>query len=444
MVRRILGIVMPLLLIGCGSGGGSKSSGSGGAGGDGVAGGGGHGGVGSGGAGNAGAGGSNGGALATGGNPLVGGSGGSASLGGAGGEASGGAGGSSGGRGAPGTGGAGGAAGAPTSPIVAKGTSMSISPNAIAVGSDGNVWFTELIQAHVGRMTPDGTVTLYPTTDWGETLTRGPDGNIWLTEADIEPTTAYIAKITPAGVLTEYELPAVVGGRGPDTLITGPDGNLWWADTQGYVANDTTEGQTTQYATGPAGFITVGKDGNLWFLTSHNFASTATLVSADLQGNILSQVPFTCSAGGITGMTQGPDGNFWIAENDTYDSTTQTYTDTGFVGRLTPAGALTQFPLPVDAGHEYSFPRDILAEPDGLLWFAQYANGTLDSITTDGVLTKYQTKYPVGTSLMDLDPAALTVGLDGKTLWFAGSNGVGSFLPADLGGGATPDGGARD
>ncbi|HVV48746.1 MAG TPA: hypothetical protein VHO06_03725, partial [Polyangia bacterium] len=341
-----------------------------------------------------------------------------------------------------GAGGSGGAA-TTTTIVLARGTTTSIQPAAIAIGADGDVWFTDGATARVGRIALDGTVTFFPTTDWGQAITRGPDGNIWLTEADIDPTTAYIAKITPAGALTEYELPAVLGGRGPRTLITGPDGDLWWADTQGYVAKDTTDGETTQFATGmAAGFITVGPDGNLWFIASHNFHTTATLTSVDLQGNVLKQVPFTCSAGGISGMTLGPDGNFWITESDTYDATTSAYTDTGFVGRLTPAGVLTQFPLPLDALAANSFPQHIVAEPDGLLWFAQPGNSSLDSITPDGVLTKYRLEYSVGTTVLNLQAPALAVGLDGKTLWFAGDGAFGSFLPPDLGGGAATDAGA--
>ena len=57
----------------------------------------------------------------------------------------------------------------------------------------------------------------FPLTNMPNHLTQGPDGNIWVAEGNI-------AKITPAGVVTEFSPGDISGASG---ITTGPDGNLW-------------------------------------------------------------------------------------------------------------------------------------------------------------------------------------------------------------------------
>src|SRR5450631_240507 len=55
-------------------------------------------------------------------------------------------------------------------------------PSGLALGSDGNVWFTDPKNLKVGRMTPSGAVVEYPVSDPPTTIAGGPDGNLWFTE----------------------------------------------------------------------------------------------------------------------------------------------------------------------------------------------------------------------------------------------------------------------
>ena len=97
----------------------------------------------------------------------------------------------------------------------------------ITAGPDGNLWFTGLDRAQIGRLTPAGQVTefLLPSanSDEREEITAGPDGNLWFTEEYNHQ----IGRITPAGQITEFPLPATAmpTGRG---ITAGPDGNLWF------------------------------------------------------------------------------------------------------------------------------------------------------------------------------------------------------------------------
>jgi virginiamycin B lyase len=64
------------------------------------------------------------------------------------------------------------------------------------------------------------------------------------------------------------------------------------------------------------------------------------------------------------GITAGPDGNLWFAEAD-------------HIGRITPAGSITAFPLPTQG----SSPEGITAGPDGNLWFTEYIGNKIGRLS---------------------------------------------------------------
>ncbi len=136
----------------------------------------------------------------------------------------------------------------------------------IAKGPDGDLWFLEYPANMVGKMTIHGTFTEYriPTpTSRPVGIAAGPDGNMWFTEWWGNN----IGKITPSGHITEYPLPTP--NAYPADITLGPDGNLWFTEFYGEsIGSITPQGQITEYRLphggGPYG-ITVGPDGNLWF-----------------------------------------------------------------------------------------------------------------------------------------------------------------------------------
>jgi streptogramin lyase len=57
------------------------------------------------------------------------------------------------------------------------------SPNGIAAGPDGNLWFTEE-SGKIGRISPSGTITEFPVPTASNApngIAAGPDGNLWFT-----------------------------------------------------------------------------------------------------------------------------------------------------------------------------------------------------------------------------------------------------------------------
>src|SRR5262245_27695349 len=83
-------------------------------------------------------------------------------------------------------------------------------------------------------------------------------------------------------------------------------------------------------------------------------------------------IPDTTSAR-PEGITRGPDGNLWFAE---------TFADR--IGRITPAGVVTQFSLPFG-----SQPAEITAGPDGNLWFTEIGSSRIGRITPAGGITEF-------------------------------------------------------
>src|SRR5262249_22884463 len=81
-------------------------------------------------------------------------------------------------------------------------------PWAIAVGPDGNIWFTEAVGNRIGRITPAGVITEFPIptgSSVSEDITAGPDGNLWFTESAGNS----IGRITTNGVITEFAIPTL-------------------------------------------------------------------------------------------------------------------------------------------------------------------------------------------------------------------------------------------
>ena len=100
------------------------------------------------------------------------------------------------------------------------------SPYSIAVGADGNLWFTETVGNNIGRITPGGTITEFAlphANSQPKGIAAGPDGNLWFTEL------GRIGRISSAGTITEFPLPA---GDTAFLITPGPKGDphMWFTE----------------------------------------------------------------------------------------------------------------------------------------------------------------------------------------------------------------------
>jgi hypothetical protein len=99
-------------------------------------------------------------------------------------------------------------------------------PLSITTGPDGALWFTENGGNKIARITTAGVITEFPipTADSNPTgITAGPDGALWFAEASADK----IGRITTEGVITEFPITA---GSFPTDITTGPDGALWFPE----------------------------------------------------------------------------------------------------------------------------------------------------------------------------------------------------------------------
>lgn len=119
------------------------------------------------------------------------------------------------------------------------------------------------------------------------------------------------------------------------------------------------------------------------------------LVSGAASAQSVTEFPLPSGSGPL-GITAGPDGNVWFA--------TQT---TGTIGRITPAGTITQFSAPT-AGSGTS---SIATGSDGNLWFTENNANKIGRFTPGpNTMTEFQI---VGSRT----PTAITASADGF-LWF--------------------------
>jgi virginiamycin B lyase len=134
--------------------------------------------------------------------------------------------------------------------------------------------------------------------------------------------------------------------------------------------------------------------------------------------------PLADESSGPNGIIAGADGNLWFTEFNAKK-----------IGRITPTGQITEFPLPggipVDTG-----PHEIAAEPDGNLWFSIPGANKVAQITPSGVVTEFQLPPPPAGTAGALQvpptrrPASITAGPDGN-LWFTERdiNAIGRITP---------------
>lgn len=132
-------------------------------------------------------------------------------------------------------------------------------PGAIAEDGEGNLWFAEPSSEEIARLTPAGVITQIPVGVVVRDITVGPDGNLWFTSDNA------IGTLSPSGTgLRLFPVPALVA---PDQITAGPHGTLWFTDSNPETANGreagelgtiTTAGAVTMFSQGITGLATFG------------------------------------------------------------------------------------------------------------------------------------------------------------------------------------------
>ncbi|HTD38880.1 MAG TPA: hypothetical protein VK669_15320, partial [Candidatus Limnocylindrales bacterium] len=192
-----------------------------------------------------------------------------------------------------------------------------------------------------------------------------------------------------SGTITEFPSG---GMSAPDRIVAGSDGNMWFSnDCGGQIGRITPSGTVTVFA----------------------LPTPVALPAGDVP---TPSTPTAC----IASLAAGPDGNVWFTE-----------LRTNRVGKITPAGTVTEFSAGISPG---ATPWGIAAGRDGNLWFTEgdggppsYSTPRIARITTSGVVTEFTQGMSAGTF-----PQGITAGPDGN-MWFAEHGYPGPPAPPDAG-----------
>jgi len=211
---------------------------------------------------------------------------------------------------------------------------------------------------------------LPPSLKTPDAIVLGPDGALWFTQADSNDKrkASVLGRITTAGETSAVAIPK---GSRPRALAAGPDGALWYAaegDHVGRLGRVTPAGVDELLLPGgldSADGIATGADGALWFT---NGARIGRLVP----GSAPTFIPFPAAESSLGQIVAAADGALW-------------FDGLGIIGRITPAGAVRTFRLP--SGIAYV--NDMALTADGALWFTAYGDARIGRIAPDGHIRLY-------------------------------------------------------
>lgn len=249
-------------------------------------------------------------------------------------------------------------------------------PAEIVLGPDGNLWFTEIGAAKLGRMNTNGTLLAECSLSSGskpDGIAVGPDNRIWFTlsssshnrVARIDPFAA-----DPCGTYSQF--PSSSGTLNqPGDISAGPPGTdrLWFTEAGGNrISSITTSGSISQGTTLPTPASEPSG------ITASSAAVWATLSGASqvvrIDPNSGAVTNFVSTGAGPSAIATGPDGALWFTE-----------TGANKIGRLTASTnpALTnEFSVPTPN----SQPGGITLGPDNALWFTEFAANKIGRIAT--------------------------------------------------------------
>ncbi len=121
-----------------------------------------------------------------------------------------------------------------TSGVIGSGDTFTLPPGNSSIyfmtlGPDGNLWFTQASPSAVGRMTPAGAFTIFPTPTPSSLpfgIAAGPDGQLWFVERNGDNIGSIPTTASSGADITEY--PVGVSNAGLEYIVAGPDKRMWF------------------------------------------------------------------------------------------------------------------------------------------------------------------------------------------------------------------------
>jgi streptogramin lyase len=270
-------------------------------------------------------------------------------------------------------------------------------PSAIVVGPDKTLWFAA--KSLIGRITTSGTLTRFavPSPYVVDNIVAGSDGALWFIDGDHNA----IGRLTTSGAFKFFAIKGSIHVAG---VTLGPDGNFWFADSKrGSIGRVSGNGKITRLVTAwPRGFdplgIATGPDKRLWITDYDN----NKIIAMTLDGRTQTFAT-TTKTSRPTIIVAGKDGNLWFVESNADQ-----------IGRITPAGKITEFPLKSYGGRDPKFnprPLGLAWGFDGKLWFTGGTADMIRRLSPNGAIEDFNTKS------IEVTPTGIVAGPDGN-LWF--------------------------
>ncbi len=280
---------------------------------------------------------------------------------------------------------------APAAPKVNGIYDVGGSPKYLAADGSGNVWVTLSGSANdVARISPAGVVKEFdvPGVTNPVGIGLGPDGNLWVTQSGavvrIPPTQPATAQAFPIASLTD-----------PRAITAGPDGNVWTASgDQAYRIPPANPAGFTAFPVTGMGARGISAGPSLIWIA--DFGSQR-IVSLKTDGSVAKAYDV---GGGPQEVAAGPGQQVAFANPGAMPQQ---------IGRITPPGPPQTRDLPTATD-----PFGVVRGDDGAYWFAQFAAGTLGRLTPAGAYTtlsglpagsgpRYITTGPSGTLCVGLE-----------------------------------------
>lgn len=204
----------------------------------------------------------------------------------------------------------------------------------------------------------------------------------------------------------------------PVALTPDANGDMWYPEPSG-IARVDPAGRITEF---PANgnqlvesAVLTDSSGDAWYLGSQTLPTTETFLNEVTPSGAISDIPLPAT-GSPTAIEVGPNGDVWIALGQFGDQGQQ---ESGIILMVTPAGAITQYPIP-------SFAYNATFTPDGTLWFTDQSH--IGWITPgEAAGAPDEIAAPVAGNVM----GGILVGPDGN-VWFAEQSGIGEISSAHV------------
>lgn len=255
----------------------------------------------------------------------------------------------------------------------------------IAAGPDGNVWLTLAFNAagkDVARITPAGEVTEYELETANPLgVAAGPEGKVWVTQ------NGGVTRFSPADPEGTKEFIEEIKIVGNHAIVAGPDGNLWVATDNNLVRIDPVSKEAKPFGVAGLSPKDIDVAGSLLAIASQEKVVTAA--PAD-PANTTDYPIAGLASQGVAGSPSGQ-----IAFTDPLATPEQ-------VGLITPPNPAVEKELGGD-------PFGVTFGADGAFWIARFASGGISRLSTDGQLSELG-GFPLE------GPRQITAG-SGNTLW---------------------------